>query len=113
MKGNTVIRSKVIAKTSVGKKQPTVVIHKENTKASACTSVMLENISVPKEAAELIRMIQNDKMSAKDYLLEAICCLIEVMYDPADMDRPFEMKDLFPLYQMAGQRKLINALQAH
>ncbi len=49
--------------------------------------------------------------SAKDYLFEAICRLIEVMYDPENPEREYEMKDLFPLYQMAGQRKLINALQ--
>ena len=50
-------------------------------------------------------------MSAKDYLLEAICGLIEVMYDPEDIERFYAMKDLFPLYQMARQRNLINALQ--
>lgn len=50
-------------------------------------------------------------MSAKDYLLEAICGLIEVMYDPEDIERFYAMKDLCPLYQMARQRNLINALQ--
>ena len=57
--------------------------------------------------------MQNPMMSAKDYLFEAICRLIEVMYDPESPEREYEMKDLFPLYQMAGQRKLIHALQTH
>lgn len=110
-KGNVVIRSKVIAKTTVGKKQPTVVIASQEKKEKVMRE--LENISVPKKAAEIIRNIQDERMSAKDYLLEAICSLIEVMYDPEDPEREYEMKDLFPLYQMAGQRKLINALQTH
>lgn len=110
-KGNTVIRSKVVAKTSIGKKQPKIVISKQSEKEKVVCK--LENISVPKEAAEIIRNIQDERMSAKDYLLEAICSLIEVMYDPQDPEREYEMKDLFPLYQMAGQRKLINALQTH
>lgn len=110
-KGNTVIRSKVVAKTSIGKKQPTVVISDQDKKEKVISG--FENISIPKKAAEIIRNIQDERMSAKDYLLEAICSLIEVMYDPQNPEREYEMKDLFPLYQMAGQRKLINALQTH
>ena len=110
-KGNTVIRSKVVAKTSIGKKQPTVVV--DNASPKKKFDDAFESISIPKEAAKLIRDIQNPTMSAKDYLFEAICRLIEVMYDPENMEREYEMKDLFPLYQMAGQRKLICALQAH
>ena len=106
-KGNTVIRSKVIAKTSIGKKQPTVVVDDAKKKFDDS----FESISIPKEAAKIIRDMQNPMMSAKDYLFEAICRLIEVMYDPENPEREYEMKDLFPLYQMAGQRKLINALQ--
>lgn len=109
--GNTVIRSKVIAKTSIGKKQPTVVVDNAGPKKKFDDA--FESISIPKEAAKLIRDMQNPMMSAKDYLLEAICRLIEVMYDPEDSERVYEMKDLFPLFQMAGQRKLICALQAH
>lgn len=110
-KGNTVIRSKVIAKTSIGKKQPAVVISCQDKKEKVICG--LENISVPKKAAEIIRNIQDERMSAKDYLLEAICSLIEIMYDPEYPEREYEMNDLFPLYQMACQRKLINALQTH
>ena len=110
-KGDTVIRSKVIAKTSIGKKQPTVVVDNASPKKNFDDA--FESISIPKEAAKLIRDMQNPMMSAKDYLFEAICRLIEVMYDPEDPEREYEMKDLFPLYQMAGQRKLINALQTH
>lgn len=112
-KGDTVIRSKVIAKTSIGKKQPTVVVDNASPKTIQRSGVSLECISVPKEAAEQIRLLQDEKMSAKDYLLEAICRMIEVMYNPEDVERLYAMKDLFPLYQMAGQRKLINALQTH
>lgn len=108
-KGNIVIRSKVIAKTTVGEKQPMVVIASQEKKEKVMRE--LENISVPKKAAEIIRNIQDERMSAKDYLLEAICSLIEVMYDTEYPEREYEMKDLFPLYQMAGQRKLISALQ--
>lgn len=110
-KGDTVIRSKVIAKTSIGKKQPTVVV--DNASPKKKFDDAFESISIPKEAAKLIRDMQNPMMSAKDYLFEAICRLIEVMYDPESPEREYEMKDLFPLYQMAGQRKLINALQTH
>ena len=110
-KGDTVIRSKVIAKTSIGKKQPTVVV--DNASPKKKFDDVFESISIPKEAAKLIRDMQNPMMSAKDYLFEAICRLIEVMYDPENPEREYEMKDLFPLYQMAGQRKLINALQVH
>ena len=108
-KGDTVIRSKVIAKTSIGKKQSTVVV--DNASLKKKFDDAFESISIPKEAAKLIRDMQNPMMSAKDYLFEAICSLIEVMYDPESPEREYEMKDLFPLYQMAGQRKLINALQ--
>nr|DAI13910.1 MAG TPA: hypothetical protein [Caudoviricetes sp.] len=111
-KGDTVIRSKVIAKTSIGKKQPTVVVDNASPKKKKFDDAF-ESISIPKEAAKLIRDMQNPMMSAKDYLFEAICRLIEVMYDPESPEREYEMKDLFPLYQMAGQRKLINALQTH
>lgn len=110
-RGSTVIRSKVIAKTSIGKKQPTVIVDDSNSNKKV--NGTLESISIPKEAAKLILDMQNPMMSAKDYLLEAICRLIEVMYDPENMEMEYEMKDLFPLYQMAGQRKLICALQAH
>ena len=110
-KGGTVIRSKVIAKTSIVKKQPTVVV--DNASPKKKFDDVFESISIPKEAAKLIRDMQNPMMSAKDYLFEAICRLIEVMYDPENPEREYEMKDLFPLYQMASQRKLINALQAH
>lgn len=109
IKDDTVIRSKVIAKTSIGKKQPTVVV--DNASPKKKFDDAFESISIPKEAAKLIRDMQNPMMSAKDYLFEAICRLIEVMYDPENPEREYEMKDLFPLYQMAGQRKLINALQ--
>lgn len=111
MKGDTVIRSKVVEKISVGKKPRTVVVSGESVKKKVADN--LESISIPKAAAEIIRNIQDERMSAKDYLLEAICSLIEVMYDPQDSEREYEMKDLFPLYQMAGQRKLIYALQTH
>ncbi|MES5135645.1 hypothetical protein ABVC71_08100 [Prevotella amnii] len=111
MKGNTVIRSKVVAKTSIGKMQPAVVIAKE---VSVKKPVIgMESISIPKAAAEIIKNIREDRFSAKDYLLESICRLIEVMYDPEDVEKVYEMKDLFPLYQMASQRKLIYALQTH
>lgn len=109
--GDTLIRSKITEKTTVGKKQPTVVISTEKPKEVLKNSLQRECISVPKEAAEIIKALQNEKMSAKDYLLEAICGLIEVMYDPENMERSYVMKDLFPLYQMARQRNLINALQ--
>lgn len=108
-KGNTVIRSKVVAKTSIGKKQPTVVIASQSKKEKVISG--LENISIPKKAAEIIRNIQDERMSAKDYLLEAICSLIEVMYEPEDMERVYEMEDLYPLFYMAKQRNLICALQ--
>lgn len=111
--GDTVIRSKVTETTSVGKKQPTVVVSTGKPKTTQRSGVPLECISVSKDAAELIRTLQDEKMSAKDYLLEAICRMIEVMYNPEDVDRLYAMKDLFPLYQMASQRNLINALQAH
>lgn len=111
LKGNTVIRRKVVAKTSVGEKQPIVAI--DNTEPKKKVLSELESISVPKEAAELIRAIQDDEETAKDYLLDAICGLIEVMYEPEDPERVYEMKDLFPLWQMARQRKLIYALQVH
>lgn len=110
-KGNTVIRSKVVAKTSIGKRQPAVVIEKGASDKK--TVVGLESISIPKEAAKIIKDIQEERSSAKDYLLEAICSLIDVMYEPEDVERVYEMKDLFPLYQMASQRKLIYALQTH
>lgn len=110
-KGNTVIRSKVIEKTSVGKKQPAVVIAKEASDKKPI--IGMESISIPKKAAEIIKHIREERSSAKDYLLEAICSLIDVMYDPEDVERVYEMKDLFPLYQMASQRKLIYALQTH
>lgn len=110
-KGNTVIRSKVIAKTSIGKKLPTAVISEQCRKEKIKEN--LENISISKEAAKIIREIQDEKMSAKDYLFEAICGLIEVMYDSGDPERWYAMKDLFPLYQMASQRKPIYALQTH
>lgn len=110
-KGNTVIRSKVIEKTSVGKKQPAVIIAKDA--GDKKPVVGMESISIPKEAAAIIKYIREDKSSAKDYLLESICRLIEVMYDPEDVEKVYEMKDLFPLYQMASQRKLIYALQTH
>lgn len=109
--GDTLIRSKITEKTTVGKKQPTVVVSPEKPKEVLKNSIELESISVSKEAAEIIKSLQNEKMSAKDYLLEAICGLIEVMYDPEDIERSYAMKDLFPLYQMARQRNLINALQ--
>lgn len=110
-KGNIVIRSKVVAKTSIGKKQPTAIISNPVHEAKSING--LENVSIPKKAADIIKEMQDPLMSAKDYLLEAICSLIEVMYDPQNPEREYEMKDLFPLYQMAGQRKLINALQTH
>ena len=94
-----------------GKRQPAVVI--EKVASDKKTVVGLESISIPKEAAKIIKDIQEERASAKDYLLEAICRLIEVMYAPEDMERVYEMKDLFPLYQMASQRKLIYALQTH
>ena len=109
--GDTFIRSKITEKTTVGKKQPTVVVSPEKPKEVFKNSIELEGISVPKEAAEIIKALQNEKRSAKDYLLEAICGLIEVMYDPEDIERFYAMKDLCPLYQMARQRNLINALQ--
>ena len=110
-KGNTVIRRKVVEKTSVGKKQPAVVIAKEASDKKP--AIGMESISIPKNAAKIIKDIQEERSSTKDYLLEAICSLIDVMYDPEDMERVYEMKDLFPLYQMASQRKLIYALQTH
>lgn len=110
-KGNTVIRSKVIEKTSVGKKQPTVMIEKQPNSKNVV--IGMESISISKNAAKIIKDIQEERSSTKDYLLEAICSLIDVMYDPEDMERVYEMKDLFPLYQMASQRKLIYALQTH
>lgn len=110
-KGNTVIRSKVIEEMSVGKKQPAVVIAKEASDKKPI--IGMESISIPKKAAKIIKDIQEERSSTKDYLLEAICSLIDVMYDPEDMERVYEMKDLFPLYQMASQRKLIYALQTH
>lgn len=110
-KGNTVIRSKVVAKTSIGKRHPAVVIEKQPN--SKTVVIGMESISIPKEAAKIIKDIQEERASAKDYLLEAICRLIEVMYDPEDVEREYEMKDLFPLHQMASQRKLIYALQTH
>lgn len=110
-KGNTVIRSKVVAKTSIGKKQPTVMIEKQPNSKNVV--IGMESISIPKKAAKIIKDIQEERSSTKDYLLEAICSLIDVMYDPEDMERVYEMKDLFPLYQMASQRKLIYALQTH
>lgn len=110
-KGNTVIRSKVVAKTSIGKRHPAVVIEKQPNRKTVV--IGMESISIPKEAAKIIKDIQEERASAKDYLLEAICRLIEVMYDPEDVEREYEMKDLFPLYQMASQRKLIYALQTH
>lgn len=110
-KGYTVIRRKVVAKTSIGKKQPTVMIEKQPNSKNVV--IGMESISIPKEAAKIIKDIQEDKSSAKDYLLEAICSLIDVMYDPEDVEKVYEMKDLFPLYQMASQRKLIYALQTH
>ena len=89
-RGNTVIRSKVIAKTSIGEKQSTVIVDDASPKKKIDDT--LEDISIPKEAADLIRDIQNPMMSARDYLFEAICRLIEVMYDPGDPERTYEMK---------------------
>ena len=51
-KGDTVIRSKVIAKTSIGKKQPTVVV--DNASPKKKFDDAFESISIPKEAAKLI-----------------------------------------------------------
>lgn len=104
--GDTVIKRKVVSQTIVGKKAKNIAVEDKT-----ATNVHLSTVTIPAEAASIIKNIQDPQMSEKEYLFEAICSLIEVMYDTENTERTFEMKDLFPLWHMAQQRNLIKALQ--
>lgn len=60
-------------------------------------------IKVSDELADILKWKSKDIETERKYLLDSFCEIANIMYQPDYPDGTYSMKQLFPLWQLAGQ----------
>ena len=68
-------------------------------------------IKVSKELAETLKWKSNNIDTERKYLLDALCEIVKVMYQPDFMEGTYSMGELFPLWQLADYKRLLDELE--
>lgn len=68
-------------------------------------------IKVSEKLADTLRWKLENIETERKYLLDSLCETIKVMYQPDFMEGTFSMSELFPLWQFADYKQLLDELE--
>ncbi len=68
-------------------------------------------IKVSEDLADTLKWKLREIETERKYLLDSLCEIIKVMYQPDFMEGTYSMGELFPLWQLADYKRLLDELE--
>lgn len=67
-------------------------------------------IKVSEELADILKWKSKDIETERKYLLDSFCEIAKIMYQPDYPEGTYSMEQLFPLWQLADYKRLLDEL---
>ena len=68
-------------------------------------------IKVSEDLADTLKWKLREIETERKYLLDALCQIVKVMCQPDFMEGTYSMGELFPLWQLADYKRLLDELE--
>lgn len=68
-------------------------------------------IKVSEDLADTLKWKSKNIETERKYLLDALCETIISMYQPDDIEATCNMREFFPLWQLADYKRLLDSLE--